>query len=301
QVERLAAELEADIPSERARWAIDTEWETTAAHMLDFIQQRPEIMRRHMIESLGLSGTAQISFQVAAGESGWIVVNETEPQPLPWQGVYFVDSTIRLQVVSAPGFIFAGWEGLPEGATAVSDTIIWPVTGDAALTPRFSPAVAPDFQIGDVIISAYHADDEGAIYGDWAELVVRREGGADLRGWRLTDNDTVTATDEGSLIFADDPLLAAVPDGSRIRVIATPDGRNATQFGEDGWRDGVLVLYVGNGRINTDRDPWFNLGPNDNLALLAPGLTADFADDTAVDLWSENTAVTPAFFGLPPH
>ncbi|MCP4424528.1 MAG: hypothetical protein GY803_08565, partial [Chloroflexi bacterium] len=149
QVERLAAKLEADIPSERARWAIDTEWETTAAHMLDFIQQRPEIMRRHMIESLGLSGTAQISFQVAAGESGWIVVNETEPQPLPWQGVYFVDSTIRLQVVSAPGFVFAGWEGLPEGATAVSDTIIWPVTGDAALTPRFSPTVAPDFQIGD--------------------------------------------------------------------------------------------------------------------------------------------------------
>ena len=58
------------------------------------------------------------------------------------------------------------------------------------------------------------------------------------------------------------------------------------------------MLYAGNDFIDGEIDPWFNLGPRDNLVLLAPGPTADLADDIPVAFWSANSAVTPASFGL---
>jgi hypothetical protein len=74
----------------------------------------------------------------------------------------------------------------------------------------------------------------------------------------------------------------------------------AEKFIENGRQDGVMYLYIDNVSITTDRDPWFNIGPNDNLALLAPGSTDDFADDIAIDFWSSNANVKPSRFGLPP-
>jgi hypothetical protein len=147
----------------------------------------------------------------------------------------------------------------------------------------------------------YQANDTGAIEGDWFDIQVQRDNGLDLRGWRITDNDSVTASDEGSLIFQDDPMLADIAEGIIVRVIGTESHHNSRQFPEDGQQDGVLLFYVGNGRIDTSRDPWFNLGQRDNLVLLAPGPTDGLGDDIAIDIWSENSAITPASFTLPPN
>ena len=95
-------------------------------------------------------------------------------------------------------------------------------------------------------------------------------------------------------------MLANVPKGTVVRVVATESLFNSRQFAEDGHQDGVLLFYVGNGRIDASRDPWFNLGRRDNIVLLAPGLTDDLGDDIAIDIWTENSAVTPASFYLPP-
>jgi hypothetical protein len=56
-----------------------------------------------------------------------------------------------------------------------------------------------------------------------------------------------------------------------------------------------MVLYGANGRLDTQTDPWFNLGPKDNLALLAPGLDGEVAIDFRT--WGSVTAVQ---FGLLP-
>ena len=113
----------------------------------------------------------------------------------------------------------------------------------------------------------------------------------------MTDNDTIETNDEGSIIFKHDPLLEELPAGTLVRVIATETRQNADRFPEDGWQDGVLVLYAGNGRLDTQSDPWFNLGPRDNLLLLAPGPSDEWVP---IDLWSENDAVKRSNFGLPP-
>ena len=298
KVAALTAEYGPDIHYEQERWSIETEWETAVNHMQDFAAQRPDFMRQHLVERLGLPGTAQLNFGLVDGEAGWIQINQLPPQPLPAQGIYFQDSKLQLQAIPAAGYQFLGWDGLPEGETAVSETITLPITHDLTLTPRFGLVDPAEPQVGDVYIRTAQFDDEPL--GNWIELQVMREGGVDLRGWRLTDNDNKTTTDEGSLIFMDDPLLANLSEGTVILLVTTASTQNKERYPEDSWQNGILTLYVENGRIDTITDPWFNLSQQDNLVLLAPGASTDFADDVAIDFWGGDTGTTPGDFGLPP-
>jgi hypothetical protein len=138
---------------------------------------------------------------------------------------------------------------------------------------------------------------------------VRRDG-VDLRGWRVTDNDTKAADDEGSLYFTDDDAFSYVPRGAVIRVIAAdgpaPWGPQAHQNSVQrippqddlsAW-DRQMVLYVGNGNLDACLDPGFRMGSRDNLALLAPGASGAFADDQGIAFTSWSNSVTPASFGV---
>ncbi len=299
-IEKIVAELEPDIAYEQQRWDIDAEWDDIVTHMRNFAEQRPDIMREQTVESLELAGTATVSFAQADGEPGWIMVNDGQLHSLPWQGIYFQDSLVRLQAIPEPGYAFSGWEGLLNLEEAGSNPISIQIVGDLSVTPRFTPLDAAMPRPGDATIVGYHANDTGAIEGDWFDIQIQRDGGLDLRGWRITDNDSITAADEGSLIFKDDPMLADVAEGTIVRVIATESHQNNRQFPEDGRQNGVLLFYIGNGRIDSSRDPWFNLGPRDNLVLLAPGLTDSMEDDIPIDMWGENSVVTRSSFSLPP-
>jgi hypothetical protein len=141
-------------------------------------------------------------------------------------------------------------------------------------------------------------------------LLVTRPRSVDLRGWRITDNDTKTATDEGSIILPSLEPFASLPRGTAILIIATASNANAARFPVDDLdpSDGQMVLYVGNGHLDVTTDPGFNIGVgDDNLVLLAPGpdLHQDpeagqggFADDIGVDFVAEGNAVTPLSFGV---
>ena len=63
-------------------------------------------------------------------------------------------------------------------------------------------------------------------------------------------------------------------------------------------RDRQMVLHVANGNLDAKTDSGFNLGPNDNLVLLAPGPTPGLDDDQGIAFVSKNTVVTPTSFGV---
>jgi hypothetical protein len=117
----------------------------------------------------------------------------------------------------------------------------------------------------------------------------------------VTDNDTKTATDEGSLIFGEHPAFARVPRGTTIRIVVTQTVAQAgASLPEDDlstW-DRHMVLHAGNGHLDAEIDPGFNLGPDDNLVLLAPGPTEAFGDDQGIAFVAEGSGVTPASFGV---
>ncbi len=279
QVDDLASELQPGIPYEVGRWGSAGEWAASVEALRAFAQQRPEYVRHHLIEHFNLPGSATLTF--AASEPGTVAVNGAAVPALPWQGIYFQGTTIRVTAVPAPGYRFAGW--LESGETSPSLAIA--VIGPQTLTARFEPLPAGTPLPGDVIIESYQ---ETAIV-----LRVIRSGGLDLRGWRLTDNDTLAATDEGSLVFADHPALAAVPAGTTIYLhLACYPARLVPCPADDlDAGDGLLRLSVAGGLLDSASDPGFHLGRQDNLVLLtATGRGIAFASAT--------TAVTPGSFGV---
>jgi hypothetical protein len=175
--------------------------------------------------------------------------------------------------VPRPGYQFTGWQGV-DGPASLDLAVL----GDQVLTPQFTslPEGVPGW--GDVRITA--------VTTSTIELETTRP--LDLRGWRLTDNDTPAATDEGSLIFTDDPALAQVAAGTKLWIVPT------LKFSGDEMEiDDRMVLSVANGRLNMSGDSWFYLGQHDVLVLLAPGETAEFADDQAVAAHIMNNSTLP--------
>jgi hypothetical protein len=306
EIDILAAEIGPDINYEIERWSISADWHETVQSLRNFATERPDIMRQHFVESFGLAGVSLINFARAEEENGWIVVNDLPAESLPWHGTFFQGTNIRLRAIPEAGYEFAGWEGLrPESLLSgdkTSNVITITIGANQEIRPRFKPLPESAWRPGDVTISWPYPENVIANQTNdiQIELRVNRPGGVDLRGWRLTDNDSLTAKDEGSLIFADDPLLSKVPNGATITIIAAGSTINAQQYPEDEWRGDELILYVGNGRIDVETDPWFNMGTKDNLVLLAPGKSDSWQDDIPIDFVGNGGRLEATDFGLPP-
>lgn len=295
QIGVLAAELEPDIVYETSRWSVSSNWAANVEELRDFARRRPDFVRQHMVESFDLAGTATLTFEPPSGGGGSVAVSGFLLDALPWQGIYFQGIPIQIVAVPAPGYRFASWEDADLPQTAA---IAWSVDGPRTFAPRFERVGVDAPQPGDVVFVDRSMGSDSHLEDDWFELRVMRPGGIDLRGWRVTDNDTKTATDEGSLIFGDAPSFARVPRGTMVRVIARrTSGEPLPPDDLDAW-DRRMMLYIGNGNLDASTDPGFNLGPRDNLVLLAPGSTEAFGDDLGIAFVSNSPAVTPASFGV---
>jgi hypothetical protein len=295
RIDALAAALEPDVVYEASRWSVSSNWAANVEELRAFARRRPDFVRQHMVESFDLTGTAALTFEPPAGGGGHVAVNGFLLDDLPWQGVYFQGIPIQIVAMPAPGNRFAGWEGADLPQTA---SIAWTVDGSRTFAPRFERITADAPQPGDVIFVDHSIGEDSHLADDWFELRVTRPGGVDLRGWRVTDNDTKTATDEGSLIFGDVPSFANVPCGTTIRVVVRRSSDEALPLDDVYAWDRRMVLYVGNRNLDASADPGFNLGAGDNLVLLAPGPTRAFDDDFGIAFVANGSAVTPATFGV---
>ena len=303
-IDSLAAELEPDIHYEVNRWSSLSSWESSVQELRDFALHRPDYVRKHFVEAFDLGGTAELAVNSPAKGGGSIAVNGTLVPLLPWRAICFQGIPMQITAVPARGHHFTGWDppDLPQ-TPSFTLTLHSPQT----LSPRFNEVYTGAPQPGDVVFSKRHlGDDDSAASGDWFELQVKRPGGVDLRGWRVTDNDTKTATDEGSLVFSDSPVFARVPWGTAIRIVlgqpsfVSSTGAPQADVSQDDvsvW-DSEMILHAGYGYLDTSGDPGFRLGPDDNLVLLAPGPTDGFDDDQGIAFVSENAAATPASFGV---
>jgi hypothetical protein len=333
-IDQLASQLRPDIGYETTRWPtvsglIETqhpgddkaeigavEWERNVDALRASSQRRPDAVRQQLVTAFDLRGTTPLTFSVSGEGGGFVVVDGWPASDLPWSGTYFLDSELRVIAVPEPGSVFQGWDDCstpacqvgPAGTSAITLT----VDGPRSYTARFVPVSATDSgpRPNDVIINEYWINDNGTRYasiggesieGDWLELLVTRPGTVDLRGWRITDNNTKTSTSEGSIILPSLDVFSAVPRSTAILIIVTQSSVNEARFPRDDLdpSDGQMVLYVGNGHLDVTTDPGFNIGPgDDNLVLLAPGPSSTLADDIGVDFVAEGNAVTPLKFGV---
>ena len=170
-IDALATELAPDIACETARWPSPSVWEDHIQELRDFASQRPAFIRQHIVERLGLAGTAELNFTLPDNRGGAVAVNGHVIQELPWQGIYFQGIPVQVTAIPAPGYRFAGWE--PADLPQASTLTLMP-QAIQTLSPRFARMDESLSQAGDVVFTACHVDDTGDIEGAWFEIQVKR-------------------------------------------------------------------------------------------------------------------------------
>jgi hypothetical protein len=267
-IDGLASAIEPAIEFENGRWddtATHAEWAANVEQLREFAHRRPDIMRQQLVEGLGLAGTAVLTINPTSKEMSYLLINDNKLDVFPWQAVYFQGSAVTVTAVPQPGYAFSHWIGFDEAANPIT----LPVNGDLTLTPVFEKIPSERPQPGDVLLSVV-SDTTHQIVN--IELKIVRQEGLDLRGWRLTDNDTKSANDEGSIILPHHPALATLPVGCIVRLNLSNPNQAIDDLDPN---DGNITLYLGNGFLDGKTDPGFDLTAHDNLVLLAPSSTAE--------------------------
>jgi len=267
-IDLLAAELAPDILYETSRWQQGYAWESGVADLRRFAAQRPGYMRSNLTAWFQTGPMIPVTIMQPA-DGGQVFINGWPVPAGEWTGLFFPGLPLHILAVPANGLQFTGWEG-----EAASPSLLLTPAAGLTLSPRYSAAPAHTIQPGDVTITAVQPGD--TTRADQLLLRVVDPDGVDLRGWLLTDNDSKTAGNEGTLRFADHPALQNLPAGTELLLILPASDAPAPPPADDlQVRDGHLTLYAGNGILDIiTRSGFpsdFALGPADNIALLAPG------------------------------
>ncbi|MCC6545621.1 CotH kinase family protein [Candidatus Sumerlaeota bacterium] len=313
-----ANRIASEVPREANRWlapsaatSFANNWPTAVQNMRNYFTNRPAYIRNQVLSKFGLSGLRTITFNKAGTGDGRMEIYGRVVS-LPWTGVFFDSSELHLAALADTGSQFNSWSGFISETNPEIDHVV--TTGsNATVTLTFDPQVA-SIQPNDVIFNEYWVNDNGtsyttvngAISGDWVELLTVRDD-LDLRGWRVTNNTTLTqqdgnGTNGGSVLLPGIASLEHVPAGTIILIVNEVNATNTATFPADDLdaSDQRLRFYAGNGNLDNTTDPGFAIGnSNEAIILLAPGATSSFADDVGVDFISEGSVVTPAlFFGV---
>jgi len=116
-------------------------WQDEIAHLQDFVRERPDALRQHLVEAFSLSGTQYLTLDVNRPEGGTILVEGQSLPGTPFTGVYFRDVPLRLTAVPEPGYRFVEWQGAVSGG---EETIALTLTSDETVTAVFEPIILPN-------------------------------------------------------------------------------------------------------------------------------------------------------------
>ena len=278
-VQSLAAEIRPDIGYEIARWSSSGNWEQSVLELNQFALQRPTIMRQHYVDGFGLNGTAELT--LAASDNGKLLMNDAWFPERPFTGTYFQDTTIQLRAIPDQGHQLAGWQVGDEWIAANGNELQHRISKDVSITPLFEKNNEAAASIGIATFTDYNiAGWQTAIVceNDEPWLQFRLNETTDLRGWRLTDNDSFTDDAEGSFLFADIPEFSQVAKGTTVKIVfpRTAVGHPADDL-QTSYFDKEIILYATNLNLDGTQDMGFRLVPGDSVVLLAPAANGEQA------------------------
>jgi hypothetical protein len=134
-IDRLAAGLAPEVPTQIARWttlASVQRWEENLDYLRQFATSRPANYRQHLAKNFGLGGTAQLTINADA-TLGTVQVNTLN---ITGTTTYFQDVPVTLTATPKPGNVFLGWSGAASGN---STTIKIVLAKDETITAVFAP------------------------------------------------------------------------------------------------------------------------------------------------------------------
>lgn len=122
KINEMVQNLENEMPRQIDRWgAIESveEWEMYIDRKYTFSRERPEILRKFIMEEFGIKNTITITVGNET-DMGYVRLNTIDiNSELPgnnientWSGIYFIDIPITLEAVAKDGYKFSHWEGI---------------------------------------------------------------------------------------------------------------------------------------------------------------------------------------------
>jgi hypothetical protein len=121
KIDEMKAEIEKAIPEHIERWQGITDWDSNVEQMKTFAKDRPDNMRKFIVDKFagsGVTGTSKVSLNFDSGK-GYIKINSIDiktstpgvTNPDWWTGTYFKGVPVTLKAMPEKGYKFDHWEG----------------------------------------------------------------------------------------------------------------------------------------------------------------------------------------------
>lgn len=142
EIDRLTAEFDPYLNEHKARWGWPTHrpyWDLRTETARSHARTRPDIVRAQIALEFGLSGTFELSLDLANADSGSVFISTLDLSDAgnSWTGTYFQNVPVQLIAVPDPGQHFLGWADVGDSAGLQLDI---QTNADVALAPQFGLA-----------------------------------------------------------------------------------------------------------------------------------------------------------------
>jgi len=109
-IDSLSSILEKEIENETKRWGDSkTQWKENVDNIKNFVIQRPQYFREIMNAEFGVGSEVFIKILNHNISQGIVKINDNEIKHFPFQGVYFSNLPVKIQVLPDEGYIFKSW------------------------------------------------------------------------------------------------------------------------------------------------------------------------------------------------
>ncbi len=297
-IDSFEARLLTEAPAHYARWTNEADWLSYknwpgfVERMRTYLTQRPNYMRRHLIEQFTLAGTKEVTIDVWEENGGTVKINATKIKEFPFKGTYFQGVPIRLEAIPAPGYTFSEWVGRINS----DSTVIEYNMGNYGNFTAFFDKV--DTVVNIVINEINYASNDSAEMGDWLELYNNSGVAVDLSGWSIVEGYSQDAfiIPEGTVLQKDAYIVfdSDLPDFKRYEPELQPvKGNlpfrfNAEKFG--------IALNDANGELHDYVDvenelewPQGARGTGMTLELIHPALDNTISTNWKVSIVKQGT------------
>lgn len=256
-----------EMPRHLQRWRLRREkWDKQVDILRNFARQRPAFVRAHLKNYF--STGPETTVQLQQNKGGRLILNQNiDIASAEWKGIYFQNTTLRIEARPFYGYRFSHWEGLGYDSRNPL-LILYPEKAAYRIRAVYEKYQHP--LEGKLIINEISCNNNQT--EDWIELYNNSDSVVQLKGWILADRKHAIRLPEYTLNAKDYALL--VEDSADfVKVYPNAYGVAANfSFGLDKRREDIL-LYDPNGAFIDSAG--YELAPRDSiftLSLLLPDL-----------------------------
>lgn len=195
----LATEIDPEIDRHIATWANSSpaalsgtraRWESNKTAVKTFMNDRPAHVRSSFVSRYTLGGTTTVTLEVKPAGAGRIKISTIAPCELPFEGIYFRNIPVTIEVLPNAGYVFKNWTGSPsllQNSTNSKHTLTF-TEAVASITANFSPtADIPKLTFSEINYQPDTTMTQNSNAGDWLELHNYGNAPIDISGWIMQD------------------------------------------------------------------------------------------------------------------